>query len=207
MSTAGRAPLRAFAHRRSPRCPLAVPVRVTMLRSGSPYSITGRALNLGEGGIAVSLSDDVHVSDSVAVEFLLPDLGLGLQARAIVRYRQDYRSGLEFRSLTRHQQAVIREWARQQESQPDQNAEPPAEKPAPRSFRFVSPAVVSQLRRWMWPIITVLALIALITWWRWERAWKELEDQAHPPTAQVATPQVYEAFTLRPDGLFGSRAG
>jgi PilZ domain len=186
MSTPGRAPLRAFAHRRAPRCALAVPVRVTLLRSGTAYSVTGRALNLGEGGIAISLADDVRVSDSVAVEFLLPDLGLGLQARAVVRYHANSQSGLEFRSLTRHQQAVIREWTRQQQSQPDQTSARPPEKPAQRGSRYFAPDSMTQLRRLLWPILALLVLVALIAWWRWERAWKELEDHTHQPTAQTS---------------------
>ena len=80
MSTTGQAPLQAFARGRAPRRPLAVPVRVTVLRPDTAHSVTGRALNLGEGGIAISLAlaDEVRVSDPVAIEFLLPDLGLGL---------------------------------------------------------------------------------------------------------------------------------
>src|ERR1017187_8311042 len=118
MSTAGQAPWRAFGVGRAPRCPLAGPVRVTVLRPDAAHSVTGRALNLGEGGIAVSLplADEVRVSDPVAVEFLLPDLGLGLQARAVVLYRAASHSGLQFRDQNRHQQAVIREWMRQQQS-------------------------------------------------------------------------------------------
>lgn len=185
MSTASRAPLRAFAHRRAPRCPLAVPVRVTTLRAGAVHSVTGRALNLGEGGIAISLADDVRVSDSVAVEFLLPDLGLGLQARAVVRYRGASQSGLEFRSLTRHQQAVIREWTRQQQSPSDQNAVRSTEKPEPRISHYFPPAAVTQLRRLVWPAIALLALIVLIVLWRWESAWRELEDQARPAVTQL----------------------
>ena len=113
MSTAGRAPLRAFARRRSPRCALAVPVRVTVLRAGTAYSLPGRSVDLGEGGIAVVLAGDLRPSDTVGIEFLLPHLGLGLQAKAIVRHHTPLRCGLEFRGLTRHQQAVIREWSRQ----------------------------------------------------------------------------------------------
>lgn len=180
MSSVGRAPLRAFAHRRAPRCPLGVPVRVTLVRAGAVQSVTGRALNLGEGGLAISLADEVRVSDPVAVEFLLPDLGLGLQARAIVRYRAANQSGLEFRSLTRHQQAVIREWTRQQQVQPDANGARPSEKPELRGSRYFPPAAMTLIRRFAWPIIAGLALVVLIVWWQWERAWKELEDQARP---------------------------
>jgi hypothetical protein len=190
LSTAGRAPLRAFAHRRAPRCPLAVPVRVTMLRGGAPHSISGRALNLGEGGIAISLADEVRISDSVAVEFLLPDLGLGLQARAVVRYRVDSHSGLEFRGLTRHQQAVIREWTRQRQSPPERNPTQPEEKekkekPTPRFLRYYSKVPLAKLQRVILPILAALVLIALFAFWQWERAWKDLEDQTHPAASQL----------------------
>src|ERR1700690_3999934 len=105
MSTAGRAPLRAFAPRRSPRCPLPVPVRVTLSRAGTAYSIPGRSLNLCEGGISVVLAGDVQPTDTVGVEFLLPDMGLGLQAKAIVRHNSPSRCGFEFQGLTGHQRA------------------------------------------------------------------------------------------------------
>jgi hypothetical protein len=125
-TTASRIPLRVFAHRRSPRCPLAVPVRVTVLRAGTAYSIPGRSVDLGEGGIAVVLAGEVRAADSVGVEFLLPDLGLGLQAKAVVRHHAPLRCGFEFRSLTRHQQAVIREWVRQRmQANSDQKSSAP----------------------------------------------------------------------------------
>jgi len=132
------------------------------------------------------LADEVRVSDPVAVEFLLPDLGLGLQARAVVRYRAASQSGLEFRGLTRHQQAMIREWTRQQKSRPDQNPERPEVKPELRGSRYFLPAAITHLRRLIWPVIALLALGALIAWWHWQRAWKELEDKTNQPTAQVA---------------------
>ena len=176
MSNAGQAPLRAFAFRSAPRWPLAVPVRVKGQRAGTAFSFTGRALNLGKGGIAISLADEVCVSDSVAVEFLLPDLGLGLEVSAVVRYHVHSHSGLEFQGLNPHQEAIIRKWARQRQSQPDSER---------RSRRYARVAV-AQLRRLIWPIIIVLTLIGLIAWWHWERARTEHEDQKHPPTAQVA---------------------
>jgi hypothetical protein len=175
MSTPGQAPLPMFVPRRAPRCPLAVPVRVNLQRAGTAYSMTGHAVNLGEGGIAISLADEVGVSDSVGVEFLLPELGLGLEARAVVRYRVASHSGLEFDGLTRHQQAAIREWTRQRQS-----------KPSFERRSLVSP----QLRHLVWPIIVVVALLGLIAWWRWERARKGLKNQTQHSSAQVGRLQT-----------------
>jgi hypothetical protein len=167
--------------------------------------------------MAISLGEDIPVADAVAVEFLLPDLGLGLQARALVRYRVETQSGLEFRDLTRHQQAVIREWTRQRQTEPDlspaRSSERSAEngqaekskgensKPEPRS-RYYPRVPAAQLRRVIWPVIAVLALLGLFAWWHWERGWRKLEDQLPPPSAQAAPisprPQAYLALICPP---------
>ena len=192
MSTPGRAPLRAVANRRAPRCPLAVPVRVTVLRSGAAYSIPGRSLDLGEGGISAVLAGEVHPADSVGVEFLLPDLGLGLHAKAVVRHYAPLRCGFEFQGLTRHQQAVIREWARQR-------LQPAAAAPAPAASAKVAapPAKASSLikrvqklnrfsvRRVLWTAAAALLLTWLLAWWHWQREWKELEERISRPAGQA----------------------
>jgi hypothetical protein len=198
MSTAGRAPLRAFAHRRAPRCSLTVPVRITVMRAGAAHSVAGRSLDLGEGGIAVSLSSEMRISDSVAVEFLLPDLGLGLQIRAIVRYRTPSHWGLEFRGLTRHQQAVIREWTRQQQLGPAHSANvPPVEKTGKSLAHFSFHLPKAQMQRVILIVLAAIALAALILLWRWERAWKELEDQI-PQTSSQQMPGYYGLCTADP---------
>ena len=196
MSTPGRAPLRAVANRRAPRCPLAVPVRVTVLRSGAAYSIPGRSLDLGEGGISAVLAGEVHLADSVGVEFLLPDLGLGLHAKAVVRHYAPLRCGFEFQGLTRHQQAVIREWARQR-LQPA--AAPAAAAPAPAvSSKVAAPrakaSLVKRVRSWIAIVCgafsgrptAALLLAGLLAWWHWQREWKELEERISRPTGQAS---------------------
>lgn len=194
MSTPGRAPLRAVANRRAPRCPLAVPVRVTVLRSGAAYSIPGRSLDLGEGGISAVLAGEVHLADSVGVEFLLPDLGLGLHAKAVVRHYAPLRCGFEFQGLTRHQQAVIREWARQR-LQPAAVAAPPAPAASPKVAAPRAKASLvkrvrkldrASVRRVLWTTAAALLLVGLLAWWRWQREWKELEERISRPTGQAS---------------------
>jgi hypothetical protein len=191
VSTPGLAPLRAFAHRRSPRCPLAVPVRVTVLRAGAAYSIPGRSLDLGEGGIAVVLAGEVRPADSVGVEFLLPDLGLGLQAKAVVRHNAPLRCGFEFRGLTRHQQAVIREWVRQRmQVKSDQKlpaAEPELDEESATSSLLDEPKI-SKARSWRSVALVAAALVLvglLVWWWHWQNGWEELERHIPQPTSQV----------------------
>jgi hypothetical protein len=190
----GRAPLRAFAHRRSPRCPLTVPVRVTVLRAGTAYSIPGRSVDLGEGGIAVVLAGEVRPADSVGVEFLLPDLGLGLQAKAVVRHNAPLRCGFEFRGLTRHQQAVIREWIRQRmQAKSDQRASANGEELDQEKDVSASPdqlakrSMPKQLR--LAGMVTGVLLLAglLLFWWRWESEWRKLEKQIPQPASQVTS--------------------
>src|SRR5215813_4818734 len=105
-------------HRRVPRCPLSVPVRVTMRGATGLQGIPGRSLDLGEGGIAAILAGVVNPGDAVAVEFLLPEMGLGLQAKAVVRHHENLRCGLEFFGLSLEQQAMIRRWTRRMLEKP-----------------------------------------------------------------------------------------
>src|SRR5262249_3873671 len=105
-------------HRRVPRWPLSVPVRVTMRGSTGLQGITGWSLDLGEGGIAAILAGVVNPGDSVAVEFLLPEMGLGLQAKAVVRHHENLRCGFEFFGLSLEQQAMIRRWTRRMLEKP-----------------------------------------------------------------------------------------
>ena len=72
------------ARRRIPRYPIAVPVDVTVLRSGLPNSIPGRSLDIGEGGVAAVLAAEVQPGEWVAVEFQLPNAGQSLQTKAVV---------------------------------------------------------------------------------------------------------------------------
>src|ERR1051326_2207303 len=131
--------------RRVPRCPLSVPVRVTMRGTTGLQGIPGRSLNLGEGGIAAILAVVVNPGDSVAVEFLLPEMGLGLEAKAVVRHHADLRCGLEFFGLSLEQQAMIRRWTRRMLEKPASTTSvvppivPPVEiEPAPAA-RFQIP--------------------------------------------------------------------
>jgi hypothetical protein len=169
-----------------------VPVRVTVLRSGTAYSIPGRSLDLGEGGIAVIMAGEVHPADSVGVEFLLPDLGLGVQAKAVVRHYAPMRCGFEFQGLTRHQQAVIREWTRQilQGKSAGQ-----ASAGADASDALTRPAVAAKTspfthryRKLLRVFGAVVVLAVLIMWWRWQRDWKELEERIPQPTGQLTSP-------------------
>ena len=221
MTTPARGPIRSISNsRRVPRCPLAVPVRVTVQGPGSPHGIPGRSLDLGEGGIAAILAGEVHTGEAVGVEFLLPELGLGLQTKAVVRHHADLRCGLEFYGLSIEQQAMIRRWTRKSlEKHPEikpgiaGNLEA-----APADTEITHPPV--KLRSRYLPrhfmsrrVLTIAAGVLLVVglgFWRyWEMQWAELREQVNP-TTQIRRVKlvpgaidpliIHKADAVRPEG-------
>ncbi len=111
--TASGHPASGFSgvRRRIPRYSVAIPVDITVLRSGAPASIPGRSLDLGEGGVAAVLAAELQLGEWVAVEFQLPNAGQALQTKAVVRHHNQLRCGFEFLGLSGDQRSMIRRWA------------------------------------------------------------------------------------------------
>ena len=97
--------------RRNPRFPTNIPIDLTVLRSGVPDNIPGRALNLCEGGFAAVVASELRCGDSVGVQFRLPHVAVPFQARAVIRHEARLRYGLEFVGLSPEHHAMIRYWA------------------------------------------------------------------------------------------------
>lgn len=224
MTTAGG---HSSNERRVPRCPLAVPVKVTVQRSGMAHGIPGRSLDLGEGGIAAVLAGEVHTGDPVGVEFLLPELGLGLRTKAVVRHHANLRCGLEFTELSLEQQAMIRRWTRRiLESQPRQKAASVAQPVTVRTeaapverFQMAQTALKSAVpkRRSAYRAVRVavfgLLIAAAVLWWRWQRGWEELSLKTQPPyaTRRVKLPPgvaeqliLHKVEAIYPEGMADS---
>jgi TonB family protein len=212
MTTPARAPLPPGPNqRRVPRCPLAVPVHVTVRRGTGSQGIPGRSLDLGEGGIAAVLAGELQPGDPVGVEFLLPELGLGLHTLAVVRYHAALRSGLEFQTLSLEQQAMIRRWTRrvlENQAQAKTKTGESAHGPIVREksdLALSRPKVHARKRYWLRPLLVpgMLALIAAsaFSWWRWRQAWTQLDQQAaayHATKAQriELPPGVMDQFVV-----------
>src|ERR1700751_5948193 len=81
---------------RVPRFGVAVPLDVTVLRSGVPDCIPGRTLNASEGGLAAVLAAELRPGEAVGVEMRLPGLGLPLRTKATVRHSCHMRCGVAF---------------------------------------------------------------------------------------------------------------
>ncbi|MBV9572842.1 MAG: PilZ domain-containing protein, partial [Acidobacteriales bacterium] len=96
--------------RRTPRFPVAVPVNITVLRSGIPDNVPGRLLDLGESGAGAAVAGEFLMGDSVGVEFRLPQVRGALKTKAVVRHQGQLRCGLEFIGLSPEQRTIMQEW-------------------------------------------------------------------------------------------------
>src|SRR5579864_6525232 len=190
---ASEAQLRGWSgpsRRRVPRFPMQAVLDVTVLRSGIPDTVPGRAVNVCERGISAMLAQELVPGESVAIEV---QLSLGtppLRTRAVVRYQENLRSGLEFVALTAEQRNAIRNWAKEAKAEAEVRVSPAiamasksadhsgenrktwSSGPRPRKKRFGIG----------WTILVVLAAFAAgVFWWRWNRGWEELESGLRNP--------------------------
>jgi TonB family protein len=189
--------------RRFPRRKAALPLDLTVVRSGVPDNIPGRTLDLAEGGAGVVIAGELRPGESVAVEFQLPYVSPSLRTRAVVRYHSLLCCGLEFVGLSAEQQSKIRNWAAERTTgesstesrKPEDHTEARAGgEPAGVVTSVVPPPATSHQRRRFWVgrrlavVISVLVIVAALGWWRWQKGWTELEAQIPAQKAPVVKP-------------------
>lgn len=182
----------ASNRRRMPRHAIAVPVDVTVLRSGVPDSIPGRTMNIGEGGMAAILAGEFRPGECVGVELRLQGFPEPVLARAVVRHQMHLLCGMEFQNLQPDQREIVRLWSSRDEPlRPLGVARvPPSTAPAAVS-KFAAPPLKFRLKRLLWPTVAGLLLIAGLTLWQWRRGWEELESRVDKPlAAESAVPKV-----------------
>jgi len=92
--------------RREPR--FLVDTRVTINHDGQ--TVSGQAVELSQGGIAILTVADLTVGEVVELQFKLRHNALRL--RAIVRNRKGARYGMEFLTLSAEQREHIVNWCR-----------------------------------------------------------------------------------------------
>jgi len=196
--------------RQVPRFPLAVPADVIVLRSGIPCSIPGRSVSIGEHGLGVVLAGEVHPGDSVAIELRLPGAGGRVRLSAVVRYQALLRCGFEFLNLTAEQRTLIEQWT-EKRSAPSSGTALPVSNPQTTSPLRMAMAVPlggtmpdrkshGTRFRALWIVLAGALLLGGLGWWRWYRAWNELESQIpvnqplpQPPPTTVPA-EVMEAL-------------
>jgi TonB family protein len=186
--------------RKVPRYKLTVPLHLSVLRSGIPDRISGRTLEIGEGGLGVMASSQLHLGESVRVEFLLPHLTTPVRATAVVRYqREEQCFGLQFLRLPVDQQSIIRYWTRSEgELLVRQSYAAEAQSVlgetsgAPGWLPEFGGAADSKsglgARRIAVTLCSICLMVAVLGWWRWQQGWAALE--APVLAGEPAKPQL-----------------
>ena len=157
---------------------------VTVLRSGIPDTVPGRSLNLCERGVAAVMAGELMPGEAVGLEIRLPQAVDTLRTRALVRYQDKLRCGLEFVGLSAQQRAAIRQWAERSKGSVEiESVKPPAAevKVSPKdsaSFGGDAPGPPKKKSpRVRWVVLLAIAVIGLAAFlWRWNRGWEELES-------------------------------
>ena len=93
-----------------PRHPINVPLDLIALRSGVPENLPGRCTDISEAGVGAVVAGELSPGQQVAVELRLPNVGVPVRTRALVRYQSRLRCGLEFFGLSVEQREMIRYW-------------------------------------------------------------------------------------------------
>jgi TonB family protein len=169
-------PRRAFA-----RHPVNVPLDLIVLRSGVPENLPGRCTDISDAGVGAVVAGELVAGQHVAVELRLPDVGVPVRTRALVRYQSRLRCGLEFVGLSVEQREMIRYWIYRATSQPlalkkDRDAAPRVEAPAV----VAAPALRAKRRirigrSGFYLLVACMLVLAGLGWWQWQKSWTELE--------------------------------
>lgn len=209
-----------------PRFLMQAPLDLTVLRSGVPDTLPGRSVNVCERGVAAIVAGELVAGESVGVELQLPPLTEPLRMRALVRYQDRLRCGLEFVSLSAEQRAAIRDWAKEakatseeisvaaalttekKDNEPEAHVDPPIQRKPPRNTRRKS-------RGFWWLVALVILVVgAGVWWWLWNRGWDELEaglknpqtGTADKPRAQVSAEVMQKLLVHRVEPIYPPEA-
>lgn len=190
-----------------PRQPIDVPVDVIALRSGVPENLPGRCTDLSEAGVGAVVAGELAAGQPVAVELRLPNLGLPVRVRALVRYQLQLRCGLEFVGLSVEQREMIRYWVYRSALKPDdlkdlrreedfkiediktdKSAELAATE-APLAPEVAKPRRRVRIgRRGFFALIAGMLLLAALGWWQWQKSWDELEKRTPRKESRLRVP-------------------
>jgi TonB family protein len=184
------------------------PLDVTVLRSGIPDTVPGRAMNVCERGIAAMVAGELVPGESVGVELRLSPATEPLRTRATVRYQDKLRCGLEFVAMSAEQRAAIRDWAKGTKAEPETGVAGPAvalersdhkavadvkNRGSSRGDESRSRRRRSHRRGWWLALLLLIGIAAAVSWWKWNRGWEQLESglkNSEPTAADKARVQV-----------------
>jgi TonB family protein len=213
------------SRRRVPRFLVQAQVDLTVLRSGVPDTVPGRSVNVCERGVAAIIAGELVTGESVGVELHLRPLAEPLRTRALVRYQDKLRCGLEFVALSAEQRASIRDWAKEARAiaedtsvsvtaNPLEQRENEPRKSSDARISAKPPSRAKRKRRGWWLVGLFLLLSAAICWWRWNRGWEALEfglrsaqaDTVEKPRAQVAAEVMEKLLVHRVEPVYPAQA-
>src|ERR1700686_4069792 len=188
MSAARSPVLEETRERGFPRHPINVTLDLIALRSGVPENLPGRCTDISEAGVGAVVAGELAAGEQVAVELRLPNVGVPIRARALVRYQSRLRSGFEFVGLSVEQREMIRYWIYRSASQPvdfrdfekEENGEPvTAEVPVATAELPAEPKRRIRIGRGgFYALFVCMLALAGLGWWQWQRSWNELEARA-----------------------------
>jgi TonB family protein len=217
------------SRRRVPRFTMQAPLDVTVLRCGIPDKLPGRSLNVGERGLAAMLAGEVIPGEAVGVEVWLPAISQSLRTRALVRYHDRLRCGLEFVGLSADQKAALRDCAKEAKVETEaETSLPPVTittkkeaeatlKTRERDSRPPEPPEPPKngSRSVVWVAALLLAICAgMFFWWRWNKQWEEIEAPlknrvnaaAQKPQAQVSADVMQKLLVHRVEPVYPPEA-
>lgn len=172
-----------------PRFRMDAPLDVTVLRSGIPDTVPGRAVNVCERGVGAVLAGELSPGESVGVELRLWPAMEPLRTKATVRYQETLRYGLEFVAISPEQRSSIRDWAKEAKAETEMKVSSPAvergakkEDQAGMGRTLTGGGPPRKLRKkrrragWLILLLLLVAAAAGFFWWKWNRGWEELES-------------------------------
>jgi len=194
-------------------------VDLIALRFGVPENLPGRCTDISEVGVGAVVAGEMAAGQQVAVELRLPNVGVPMRARALVRYQSRLRCGLEFVGLSAEQRAMIRYWVHCAASQP---AVVPAmvpasvEEEASGTARTEAPIVVAESampkrririgRRGFFALIAAVVALAGLGWWQWQRSWNELEERNPAGPLRVSAETMEKRIVTKMDPAYPEAA-
>lgn len=218
------------SRRRVPRFRTLASLDVTVLRSGIPDTLPGRALNLCERGMGAVIAGELNPGESVGVELRLSAAGAALRTKAVVRYQDKLRYGFEFTAISADQRNAIRDWAKgikaagegmsstslllngragqgRQTASPQSKAQGGGGGGGPRPRKPKRGGKLALLA-------AVLVVAAAAGWWRWDRSWADLESNlknskpasVEKPEAQVPPEVMQKLLVHRVEPVYPAQA-
>ncbi len=185
MSAAPSMAFEASPHRVFPRHPINVPLDLIALRSGVPENLPGRCTDISEAGVGAVVAGEMSAGQQVAVELRLPNVGVPVRTRAVVRYQSRLRCGLEFVGLSVEQREMIRYWVYRSASEPVSLSKDERVGAAETEIHVVTPKPAAAVRRRIrigrrgfYALVACTLALAGLGLWQWQRTWSELEERA-----------------------------